>query len=668
MAERELFGWSKVAAQNNFPPADGGWPEGQFRTTVNDAARVVLAAVRRWYDDPEWLDLQRAYPAGTLLTITKQSATVVRIAGQDQTVYFTVGRRVKMTGGTPSIVYAHVLSVVFAAGNTDVTLETFVGHTEVPAGLTNILVHHSSTLGKLAFQGLVDTGLFIPTAATSTALQAAIDAANAAGGGIVLLRHPSYACSASVILKAKVWLFGAGPRSTELKLNNAVDQHLLRISAADCGLLGCRLDGNQANQTSNTIDAISIEQGAARVGLLNVEIENARRDGIRSAFTANAVLDLTIDGFRILAPGRHGINIEDLLTTQERTIIANGVVTNPGANTTFTEVAGVKWAGIATISNVQVLDLNRGAPQTQRGFWGEQKLAAAAQHARNSTLAGFSVKGTGLQARGIELGGSGCSAGPGVVELTGATSRGLLIDATLPGEVADRNVVTGVAFRSCNVGAILQSDSLKNLISGCHFRGSTVNDVQLNGDDDVVQGCIFDGTTTAISVAASANNCRILGNSYPGVTTPISDAGTLTEDRPWQGRSYTEKTDGDQTSGVGTEQTITQMTALPYPAPGANGVRRFRLLAVVPIHVTGGGVSFRMRSGPLGTAADPIIAFVSCDGAVGDSNRVVVIEKELVPATGDTVTFTYEPGSSATWRGNSSAGRRATVLIEQVTA
>jgi len=45
----DVRSWSPTAAANNAPPPDG-WPENMVPSGVNDAAREMMAALKRWYD------------------------------------------------------------------------------------------------------------------------------------------------------------------------------------------------------------------------------------------------------------------------------------------------------------------------------------------------------------------------------------------------------------------------------------------------------------------------------------------------------------------------------------------------------------------------------------------------------------------------------------------
>lgn len=110
--------WSTNPALNNATPPDG-FPENMQQKTYNNSAREVMAAVRTWFDDPQWQD----FTAGNV--VSKLSVAQVGITGIDLTGYFTAGRRILLTGGGDSV--GSVVSSVFTAGNTEVTLAMDVG-------------------------------------------------------------------------------------------------------------------------------------------------------------------------------------------------------------------------------------------------------------------------------------------------------------------------------------------------------------------------------------------------------------------------------------------------------------------------------------------------------------------------------------------------------------
>lgn len=102
--------WSTTAASNNSSPPDGA-PEGMAPSTVNNIIREVMAQVRTWYDDAQWIDLGDSP--------TQASSTTFTISG-DVTATYHVGRRIKCTDS--STLYGTITASSYGAPNTTVTV------------------------------------------------------------------------------------------------------------------------------------------------------------------------------------------------------------------------------------------------------------------------------------------------------------------------------------------------------------------------------------------------------------------------------------------------------------------------------------------------------------------------------------------------------------------
>lgn len=100
--------WSTTAGSNNATPPNGA-PEGMAPSAVNDTMRNMMAAVRTWYENPEWQDLGH--------TPTYISSTSFSVTG-DKTSTYTVGRRLKLTGTTPFTAYATIVTSAFTTVTT----------------------------------------------------------------------------------------------------------------------------------------------------------------------------------------------------------------------------------------------------------------------------------------------------------------------------------------------------------------------------------------------------------------------------------------------------------------------------------------------------------------------------------------------------------------------
>lgn len=102
--------WSTTAASNNSAPPNG-WPEGQAPSTVNDCARQMMASVRTWYENAQWINLG--------YTHTYVASTQFKISGIDVTSVYTVSRRVKAVGSSTGTIYG---SITVSAFSTDTTI------------------------------------------------------------------------------------------------------------------------------------------------------------------------------------------------------------------------------------------------------------------------------------------------------------------------------------------------------------------------------------------------------------------------------------------------------------------------------------------------------------------------------------------------------------------
>ena len=108
-----LSTWSTTAANNNSAAPDG-FPENMAPSGVNDAAREVMAAVRRAFDDGGWHNwgYTHTYAAATQFTIATNLTTT-----------YAVGRRVRAVGSGTGTIYGTISASTYSAPNTTVTVK-----------------------------------------------------------------------------------------------------------------------------------------------------------------------------------------------------------------------------------------------------------------------------------------------------------------------------------------------------------------------------------------------------------------------------------------------------------------------------------------------------------------------------------------------------------------
>jgi len=86
-----------------------------FRTKVNDSARTMMAEIKTWYDDPEWVQPLYGF------AVTVDSYNTLRIAAVNGTGHCTAGRRVRLSGGA-STVYGTIVSSSFPDPDTTINI------------------------------------------------------------------------------------------------------------------------------------------------------------------------------------------------------------------------------------------------------------------------------------------------------------------------------------------------------------------------------------------------------------------------------------------------------------------------------------------------------------------------------------------------------------------
>ncbi len=141
----ELKAWKKVSSANVDPPPDGA-PEGMNRPEVNDTMREMMGALRRWYDYPEFIDINDG------ATVSRDSGTDIRITGADLTSYYVADRRIRLDGGGE--VFGFVTSSSFPAGDTIVSVEVDAGGV-VPVG-TDVAEVSGAKLARSAYGASID--------------------------------------------------------------------------------------------------------------------------------------------------------------------------------------------------------------------------------------------------------------------------------------------------------------------------------------------------------------------------------------------------------------------------------------------------------------------------------------------------------------------------------
>lgn len=99
----DIKDWSTTAASNNANPPDG-FPEGMAPSDVNNSSREVMAAVRTYYEAPEWREW------GHTITYASGTSFTTAAGDGDTTSIYHATRRVRAIGSTTGTIYGTISS------------------------------------------------------------------------------------------------------------------------------------------------------------------------------------------------------------------------------------------------------------------------------------------------------------------------------------------------------------------------------------------------------------------------------------------------------------------------------------------------------------------------------------------------------------------------------
>jgi hypothetical protein len=308
----------------------------------------------------------------------------------------------------------------------------------------------------------------------STAIQAAMDAANTAGGGIVFFPPGTYIINATVTIYSKVHIRGVGIEATILKLKNTTNVDILKGQnfATLTGTNGTggiynwsvsdlTIDGNKANNATAGYGLRAYGYGFI---LSNLRVRNCRNDGIYSEWSTSAD-----------SPGQDGMDAQ----------IENVKVHDCVGH-------GVTWAGPHDSQFLHVLSfLNSG-----RGFnltsSGNASLFLSCHAWGNSQTYGWYLAGNaslvncvseGASSAQIYIASSNCQVYSGQVFAAGASVPvGIEIASAAGGTQIDSTILncTSGALKFTSDGGLAMIRALVYQLSGAGITGSPHASTQLD--------------------------------------------------------------------------------------------------------------------------------------------------------------------------------------------
>lgn len=512
MAERKIYEWDAVSSGNDFPALDGGWPEGMQRKPVNDASRVDLAALRQWYNDPEWIVVSIQGPEAADIGVFSQlTATTFQISltGVDLTSYFADGRIIKIIDGvSPGVDLITQVSGTSTYSN-PLTSVTIKSTDTMVAASTDAVVHHSSIIRALA---LLDENaqFFIPATKTAAGINAAIVAATAAGGGTVFLTGGTYNLEAAINLTAAtgVVLMGSGPETLMLQEVSAAISPLITIGNVGVNLRNLRID-----QNGNPGTILEIDSG------IRIRLENlVFVDGdIHIKLTSTTTQNLVIDKCFFTLYDQHAITTNAVSNVHSGQIHACRF--QPSTTPNISEPSSIKVSGTWVIDGNFFIAVGHSS-NVPRGIWLWNEVTS--DGGRRSVISNNSLSSTSTNHVMIEIGGDSVACVGNRLALFGEGKgiwvRGTQAGQTITGVTISGNVIVGGS------PIVVNERTLNIAITGntCNVAAGKVG-IDVDGDTGIISGNMIQTGATGILIGINSNEQHVEGNHISDQTSDAID-------------------------------------------------------------------------------------------------------------------------------------------------
>lgn len=509
---KEIFEWSAVAAGNGlFAPVDGGWPEGMSRQDVNDASREDLASIRRWYNDPEWIAVRTQGPSASDVGVfarTGANECTITLAGVDLSGYFTQGRFIKIIDGSGAgvdLVTQCSVDATYGAGVTTITTKA-----AIDVAATDILTHASSILRAQAV--LEDNSqFFIPATADAAGIQAAIDAADAAGGGVVFLNQSSYSIGTQIDItgtKGNVVIWGKSPNVTLLR--TAAIGSIINFSNASKSLeiRNVKFDGDWLSNPTGNGYGLSV---AACLSLLVVACEFVRcESGIR--FTGSTINRARIrDSYFTF----HRYGISSQAASDSHYGVIEGCVFD-GSVMSLPAPASMRLAGQWLVSGNHLRNAYH-ASLVPIGIHIWDRTVSDLGGIR-SVVVGNTISGGGATGVAIWMGAQD-NACQGNTISGGSGTTGIRIGSNTASAFAERVLCIGNSIQAGSLGIQMTEFCRQSIIQGNSIRPNSGTCIVVAGDSSLITGNIIRNAPIGVDILASASENRIAGNVIRDLTS-----------------------------------------------------------------------------------------------------------------------------------------------------
>jgi hypothetical protein len=373
------------------------------------------------------------------------------------------------------------------------------------------------------------------------ACQAAVNAADDAGGGIVFFPPGTYnvgesteslTCASSgtatdygIFIFSNIHVVGSGQGATIIQRHSDVSMSPICFYGVcvNASIKHLSINGRWPTFTTGN-HGITDDGDTLNVTLTcaieDVESYNHRSYGI--AFENHDLQGCVIDNCYIHDIGGDGIDAKNVNQTNNHNRINNVRIERFALNAAEPSTSGLDIRGAFYLSNIHVYDYG-GVSATPSGIRLRDGSTASASGpgASDCVLTNFycvatnSTDSIGLHSRHVRNSISngfisGCNVG--IREFPAA------------GDVTEDNIYSNIQIHDCTSIGFLVSGSRSQLVN-CKVQNSNIGYI-FGGPDSHAIGCRAEDNNTGVSLNGNSTNCILVGMTLVNNTTDVSDSGT----------------------------------------------------------------------------------------------------------------------------------------------
>ena len=354
--------YSTTASSNADTPPNGA-PENMLASKVNDTIRQIMADIRTYLNDAQWVEYLDGDKSGAVSYV---STNVFKITGSDATAFWHVGRRVKVTNASGgNIKNGTITAVSYSGGATNVTVDVSLTNEVIRAfGSVLEVTNHGippeiikAMVGEM-LSGNTTTNINVTYQSADDTIDLVIADAAVGTKGVVALYNGSDSTSTALAptaaaLKAVADAVAGAGSGDMLSTNNLSDVASAVTARSNLGLeIGVDVQAYDAT-ILNAADIGSSVQGHSAVLDATTEAfttaDGSKLDGIEA--NANNYVHPSSDG-SLHVPATGTSNNGKVLTAGATAGAMTWETPASGSDNNFTDAYKTKLDGIATGADV----------------------------------------------------------------------------------------------------------------------------------------------------------------------------------------------------------------------------------------------------------------------------------------------------------------------------